>query len=638
MDGLVEMAQKSVSTYIYRLTLDYHVTQDILQDTLLEIVRSLKNLRAPEAFWVWVYRMALGKAQHHFRAQKRHRKLQEMAVNDKERLLRRLSEGRSQGLENLINKELSQAIIDAMAKLKIRHRNILVLRFCEQLSYTEIADVMECSEMAARVLFYRAKRLLKRKISKHGFGKSTMLLAIGLFGQMTAPADAAPFTVSDASARVGTVATLIGAAATEVGIAIVSAVTAAVLVVGITFLNDSDSIAGFDHPPKRTEIKSFHYVEQAWNKAKSPNQNLLRGRSLSKGAYEQWYYFPEGIEGPLFMIMQRWDPSQKNKLCGWMQNATGNHYYHSGKKTLYMYDYNLPKRRFSTRRLPSDTPEFIKFLEQVEGKGERAGLDYERDPETGLLVGVLDNRFYNAQDFKSSVSYNQVDGKVFSSFRYKWPSDIPIVDERDKMHKRGWTFFRVDGQINGQQVYGTGQIPFVYDKIAEHPPWLKLNVGNDLQIVDGPAQAYLADTNGKIIAAYPPGTFFKELSRPWMGMHVMDIIRRHAVQKRIAFDTEPFGGSDHHYGKVKITILTQPTQLDFIIDIDKDVIEKIEFSGNTSDGTDEQNVIKFTYLQEIDPSSDEFVEPEPIKDVEKNRHGSISDLWLAELARGTLGQ
>lgn len=639
MDDLVQLAEKNVSAYIYRLTLDYHAAQDILQDTLLEIVRSLKNIRCPEAFWAWTYRTALGKVQHYFRVQKRHRKLQEMATSDKERLLQRLSDLHADSLNNLINKELSQAVIDAMAKLRIRYRNILVLRLCEQLSYPEIAEVMDCSEMAARVLFFRAKRILKQKISRHSFGAGSMLLAMGLFGQMTAPADAgAAFTIPAASAKVGTVAALIGAATTKLGVTIAVMATTAIFVTSAIHLNDPDTIAGFDYPPKRTEIKSFHYIEQAWEKTSSPNKNLLRGRSLSKGAYEQWYYFPDGIDGPLFMIMQRWDPRQKNKQCGWMQNATGNYYYNSGSKTLHMYDYHLPMRKLSTRRLPSDTTEFTEFLNQVEGEGERTGLEYERDDETGLLVGVLDNRFYNAQHFKSRIAYNKVNEKSFGSFRHKWPADTPIVDERDQMHQRGWTYFRVDGQINGQWVGGSGRIPFVFDEIAAHPPWLKLNVGNNLQIVDGSQQAYLADGDGKIIASYPPGTFIKELSRPWMGMHVMDLIRRDAVQKRIEFAIEPFGGDKNHYGKVKVMLFTEPTQLDFIVDIDKDVIEKIQFPDNTSASADEQNVINFRHLQDIDQLADEFTEPEQIKIPKKTRRPSISGSWLAELAQGTLGK
>ena len=66
-----------------------------------------------------------------------------MSTLDKEKLLQRVSESYGDGLKNLINKELSQAIVDAMAKLKLRHRNILVLRCCEQLPYSEIAKILK---------------------------------------------------------------------------------------------------------------------------------------------------------------------------------------------------------------------------------------------------------------------------------------------------------------------------------------------------------------------------------------------------------------------------------------------------------------------------------------------------------------
>ena len=68
-------------------------------------------------------------------------------------------------------------------------------------------------------------------------------------------------------------------------------------------------------------MKSFHYVKHALDKTSSTNPNLDRGRSLSRGAYEQWYFFPEDVDGPLFMMMQRWDPQQQSKLCSWLQNG-----------------------------------------------------------------------------------------------------------------------------------------------------------------------------------------------------------------------------------------------------------------------------------------------------------------------------
>ncbi len=62
MDILTEQVKTRLSTYIYRLTLDNDTAEDILQETLLEMVKSLPKLRQPGAFWGWIYKTATGKA------------------------------------------------------------------------------------------------------------------------------------------------------------------------------------------------------------------------------------------------------------------------------------------------------------------------------------------------------------------------------------------------------------------------------------------------------------------------------------------------------------------------------------------------------------------------------------------------
>jgi RNA polymerase sigma-70 factor (ECF subfamily) len=529
-------AQSGLFTYIYRLTLNHDVAEDLRQEALLEMARSLKNLRNPERFWAWLYRTAWGKVQHYFRKQQHERAKLPRSMVDTEALPHRLSGSYGDGLKNLINEELSQAIVDSVTRSKLRHRSVIILRCCDRLPFSEIAQIMDCSEMAARVLFFRARQSLKQKLLKHGFSKGMIVGVLGLFGRMTAPADAACVTTSAASTQVGVTATLIGAAGTKLGLTVAALFTAAFLLIGsLVYLNTSENSLGLvgGWLSKRSGVKSFHYVRQAWDKSGSPNPNLARGRSLSKGAYEQWYYFPEGIDGAMFMMMQRWDPKLKSKLCGWLQNGSGNYYYHSGENQIYLYNCHLPMRYLNTRRLPSDASEFAPFLDQIEG--ESIGVDYTRDPKTDLLVGALDNQFYNAKNFQSSISYNTLDEKAFESFHYPWTEDAPVVDERDAMHQRGWTYFQITGQINGEQVDGYGRMPFIYDRYREQSPWFRLRVGEALEIVDSSSGAYVKGPSEKGVASYPVGSFFKGLARPWASMHAIDIIRRDAAEKRIEF-------------------------------------------------------------------------------------------------------
>jgi len=373
--------------------------------------------------------------------------------------------------------------------------------------------------------------------------------------------------------------------------------------------------------PLREEVKSLHYTVQVRNYTSS----AISSRSL--GAYEQWYYFPAGVGDAVFMRMQRWDPQQTQKLCTWLQNDNGNYYYHPGEGRLYINNYHLPAFNFAVRRLPTDRPEFSAFISQVEG--DSSDVKYTRDDRTGLLMTAVDRRFLDAPLYRTDYTYNIVDRQMFDFY---WPVSVPRTDLRDKMHKRGWTWFRISGEINGQSVSGRGQMPFVYGKFAEHRPWMVLDIGGEVEAVDCGSGALLRKRDGTVVAAYPSGSFFKGLERPWMGMHTMDTVRRDAAAERIWFDTTQTGdGKD-----VVVTLLdkraNRNTALTYSIDFDKDIIKGIKFQvdGLAAGG------MTFSHLQDVAGLEGEFVEPDLDDNLEVPVRQEPGVLWLIYLAQGKL--
>lgn len=220
MDRLAEPARSRLSAYIYRLTLNHDLAQDLVQETLLKMIENIRNIERPDRFWPWLFRTALGQVQHYYRDQARTQQIGFSSVS-RQRLSDYLAHDRDDGLDRLMRKELAEAVVDAMAQLKLTYRSVLTLRCYEQLSFAEIADMMDCKELRARVLFFRARHSLRRRLTKRGFGKGLLLTALGLFGWLTAPADAAAAgtTVTAASCQVGAAATIAGLAGTPSGIA-----------------------------------------------------------------------------------------------------------------------------------------------------------------------------------------------------------------------------------------------------------------------------------------------------------------------------------------------------------------------------------------------------------------------------------
>lgn len=234
MSELARLAEGRLFAYIYRLTLNYDLTQDLLQNTLLKMVESLKDLKNVDKFWSWLFRTAMGEVQHHFR-DRRKRLMVQISNFSKERLSEYASKDFDDGLNYLIRRELSETVFQAMTKLKLIYRNVLILRCFEQMSYAEIGDMLGCKELRARILFFRARHLLKKQLSQRGYGGELLLVALGLFGILTAPTKLAPAAsvVTASLLDVGFAAAFIGAASTKLGIAIMAAITALTLAFGV---------------------------------------------------------------------------------------------------------------------------------------------------------------------------------------------------------------------------------------------------------------------------------------------------------------------------------------------------------------------------------------------------------------------
>ena len=596
LDRLAELARERLCVYVYRLTLQDDLTQEIVQETMLEMCKILGKLKRNDRFWPWLYGIAVNKIRRHRRTESTQRKLAmsqaKHGASPKQR---------EQGLENLVSQELKQIVSTAMQRLKTRHRAVLVMRCYDGMSYSQIAESMGCSEFSTRMLFLRAKRSLQKQLSRNGLGKGSLLAVLVLFGKMTAPTEAvaAEVSITAATTKVGFLAGLAGLATSKT--AILSLTTAGVLTAG--------SIVATSGPEKTT-------VKPHQKSARSSNIVSPLGRAYN-GNEEYWYFFPDGPGGPMMMRVKS-DVGGTKPYCQLLQNDQAN--YHYRDNTVYINNHRMYANDFGVLRFPTDSPQLNEFLSRVEGN--RGQMQYVSAKGKGLLVIAALNEQEGNNRFWAIRHYNVLDEDYFQS---DWPARVRIVDNRDIMHKRGWTYFRVSGQIDGKRVSGSGRIPFVYAASGRYSPWLKLRLGDNLRIVDGPAEARVYGARGALIARYEPGSFFKGLTRPWMGLHTIDTVRRDAAEQSIWFETKHARGSN----KTEIAVNCGQVDLVYTIDLDADVIDEIAFWA----GNDKRGQLRFSYLQNIEDVDDEFAEPRTESYRRPRRQGE-GLLWLAQLAEG----
>jgi RNA polymerase sigma-70 factor (ECF subfamily) len=596
LNDLAGMARERLRTYVYRLTLEEDLTQEIVQESLLEMCRVLGKLRKTDRFWSWLYGIATNKLHRHYRTE---RALRNAAASEERR--RGPMKERQGGFENVVGQELKQIVSNAMQKLRTRHKAVLVMRCYDDMSYAEIAESMGCSEFSTRMLFMRAKRALQKELSHNGFGKGSLLAALVVFGKITAPSEvaAAQLTVPATALKVGALAGVVGLATTKTGI--LSLTAAGALTVGTVVVTSS---------PKQAAPRPTGPVATAPATTGAP----VTMPSASPGQYI--YYFRSGQAGNVWLRAQI---DGGNQLI--LQNDLANYSLRGSLVTIN--NYRAWRDDLSVFRLPTDSPELLDFLERMDGVTVPGRFVRDSYPHLHVTVNI------DAQgDAESAVRRhpNAMDEPYFQS---DWPVHARVEDNRDMMHLRGWAYFRISGQIRGRKVTGTGRLPFVFAAVRSHNPWLQLNVGDNLTVADSGRDARITNAEGVVVGRYERGSFFEGLARPWMGLHAIDIVRRDAAEQKIPYETVLGANGDD----VAITIAHSEVKLVYTVGLETDVIETIAFFA---DGA-QVGELRFDYLQDVDGVGADFAAPRSSSTLTALTDGP-GMLWLVQLANEELGQ
>lgn len=593
LDHLTRLAQERLSVDVYRLTLRHDLAQEIVQETLIEMFKVLGDLKEAHKFWPWLYKIALNKLRLHHRREQRRKQVTASVAEDGAR--------RGEGQEvmaDVITGELRQIVVSAMRRLAPRQRAVLTMRCYREMDYSEIGESMDCSEFAAKMLFYRAKKSLRKELSRHGFGRGMLLTSLIIFGKITAPSEAAVtgLSVTAATTKVGVAAGLAAYMTSKTGI--LSLAAAGALAVGTTA-----AVKSVPGESGRAPSAGGPFVQpSSWTAESSPV------------GLECWYYYPRGSREQVMLRLVR--RSGRHSYCQWLENDQGSYFYDRSKNRVHVRNHRMWNEDLSVLRLPADDPAISEFISSVEGPGPWSGLEPVRGDVAGLVVVV--NRNEQGNHSSRIRHYNASDEQYFL---YDWPTDAVTIDDRDAMHRRGWTYFRISGEIDGRPVTGAGRIPFVYGAGRWNYPWLELNIGGSLRAADNGAEARIY-SGSKVIESLEGGSFFKGLGRPWTGLHTIDTVRRDAAARRIPFET--IAGAVGK--KAKVVADCGRVRLTYTIDLELDVVEEIAFS----DDAGERGRMVFSYLQDVEAAAGLFIPP-GMPGLRTSQQLEPESLWLARL-------
>jgi RNA polymerase sigma-70 factor (ECF subfamily) len=159
---------RTLRPHVERQLLRYPVAdedrRDLLQGTLLQIVRRLGSFRGDSSFSTWLFRVTANEALMLMRSQRRHRArlvqgldLEELgalpAMND--------GDSNDRGDAAAAGRERDTRIRAALAELPKDYRDVVVAHYQMDLGLQEIADRFDLSESAVRSRLHRARTRLR---------------------------------------------------------------------------------------------------------------------------------------------------------------------------------------------------------------------------------------------------------------------------------------------------------------------------------------------------------------------------------------------------------------------------------------------------------------------------------------------
>jgi len=167
---LVERYQKQVYNIAYRYTGSRDDAYDLSQEAFLKAYRGINNFRQDSSFKTWIYHIVANVCRDYLRKDKKVHKVsidEPVQSNDGD-MEKQLTDNAKGPDEVYESKELSEFIQGIINNLQREYKEVIILREMQQLSYEEIAKVLNCSVGTVKSRLNRARKILKDRIIVDG--------------------------------------------------------------------------------------------------------------------------------------------------------------------------------------------------------------------------------------------------------------------------------------------------------------------------------------------------------------------------------------------------------------------------------------------------------------------------------------
>ncbi len=159
---LIERYSKLIYNHIYRMSGSWEMADELTQEVFVKVYQKLDTFDSTKPFKPWLMRIASNTTLSEFRKRSKVVSLDALKENGYWK-----EPNSAPDTSALVETRLStQAVLMLMQSLEAKYREVLLLRYKEELSYEEIADAMNTPVNTVRTWLKRGRDRLKKEMAK----------------------------------------------------------------------------------------------------------------------------------------------------------------------------------------------------------------------------------------------------------------------------------------------------------------------------------------------------------------------------------------------------------------------------------------------------------------------------------------
>jgi RNA polymerase sigma-70 factor, ECF subfamily len=162
---LVKKYERSVINLVYRISGSSDDAEDLAQEVFLRAFKGISGFKADSKFFTWLYRIAVNVT---LRARERKNKIAfcslEQKTEEGNKSVNSILTSNNTPSDDIERRELQKMVQMAISDLPEDQKTVVVLYRYHNLSYEEMADVLDVTIPAVKSRLHRARKNLKEKL------------------------------------------------------------------------------------------------------------------------------------------------------------------------------------------------------------------------------------------------------------------------------------------------------------------------------------------------------------------------------------------------------------------------------------------------------------------------------------------